>query len=845
MILGRASRRYLLRHPLLLFLSVLGVALGVAVVVAIDLANGSAEEAFRLSARALSGRSTHQIVGGPGGVPEEVYRRLRLEGGLRQLAPVVEGYAAVPSRPGTVLQILGIDPFAEEPFRTYTPAPGGGDLSRLLTEPGTALLLPALAQRLGLQPGGAIEIDVGGRRRTLTVSGFLEPPDEVAARALENLAVVDIATAQELFGRVGTLSRIDVQLPEGKGGERTLARVRSILPAGLDVLPAGGRGDVLAGMTRAFRLNLTALSLLALVVGMFLIYNTLSFSVLQRRELLGALRTLGVTRREIFTLVLGEAVAVGAAGTALGLLLGLALASGLLHLVTRTINDLYFVLAVRELSISPFSLAKGIALGLGASVFAALVPAREAASAPPRTVLVRSAAESRQHRLAPLAAAAGALMMGGGGVLLALPGRSIAVAFAALFALIAGYALAVPGAVALLLKLIQPAAGFVFGLLGRMAARSLASSLSRTGVATAALVVAVSATVGMGIMIGSFRLTLVQWLESYLRADLYVTAAGEATAGRLPLDPGVVERLSSLPGVSFVTRARHVTLHSPGGGTDLFVVDLPEEGFAGYDFREGEPEAIRQALNTSEAVIVSEPYAYRHALERGDRIRLRTDRGERSFVVAGVFTDYSTDRGRVVMSRPLYERLWDDREVDALGIYIHSGENAEARAEEARQAVGGGQKVTVYSNAGLRSASVATFDRTFAITAVLRLLAVVIAFVGILSALLSMQIERGRELAVLRANGLTPGQLWGLVIGETGLVGLLAGLLAIPLGLLQALVLIHVINRRSFGWTLQTHLDPASLLQAVVLALAAALLAGLYPAWRMARTPPALALREE
>lgn len=845
MILGRASRRYLLRHPLLLFLSVLGVALGVAVVVAIDLANGSAERAFRLSARALSGQATHRIEGGPGGVDEAVYRRLRLEAGVRQSAPVVEGYAAVPSRPGLVLQVMGVDPLAEAPFRTYTPAPGAGDLSPLLTEPGTALLLPATAERLGMRPGDSLEVEVGGRGRTLLLTGLLEPADEVAARAMENLAVVDISTAQELLGRPGRLSRIDLKIPEGREGEGVLARVRSLLPPGAELLPAGGRGEVLAGMTRAFRLNLTALSLLALVVGMFLIYNTLSFSVLQRRELLGALRTLGVTRRELFVLVLGEATAVGAAGTALGLLLGLALGSGLLHLVTRTINDLYFVLSVRELSVSPLSLAKGIVLGLGASVAAALVPAREAAMSPPRTVLARSAAESRHRRLAPLAAAAGGLLMLAGGAVLALSGRSIPLAFIALFALIAGYALAVPWGSALLLKLLQPVAGGLFGLLGRMAARDLVASLSRTGVATAALVVAVSATVGMGIMIGSFRLTLTAWLESYLRADLYVTAAGDEAAGRVPLDPEVLRRLSSLPGVDFVTRARHLSLPSAEGGTDVFVVDMPPRGFAGYDFREGDPEAIRRALVGSRAVIVSEPYAYRHNLKRGDAIRLRTDRGERLFTVEGVFTDYSTDRGRVVMSRSLYERLWDEREVDALGIYLRPGVDPEAVAEAARRSVGERQRLTVYSNAGLRRASLATFDRTFAITAVLRLLAVLIAFVGILSALLSMQIERARDLAVLRANGLTPGQLWGLVSAETGLVGLLAGALALPLGWLQALVLIHVINRRSFGWTLQTHLDPAILLQAVVLALAAALLAGLYPAWRMARTPPALALREE
>lgn len=845
MILWRATLRGLGRRPLLLLFALLGVALGVAVVVAIDLANTSAERAFRLSARALAGRATHQAVGGPDGLDESVYRRLRLEAGVRESAPAVEGYAAVPSSPGLTLRVLGVDPLAEAPFRAYVPSPGeGGDLGRLLTEPGACLLLPATARRLGLRPGDTLAVEIAGRPRRLVLAGVLEPTEAVAARALENLAVVDIATAQELFGTLGRLSRIDLAVPGGREGGETLARVRAILPPGATVVPADSRGETMARMTRAFQLNLTALSLLALVVGAFLIYNTLSFSVLRRRELFGALRTLGATRRQLFLLILGEAALVGAAGTLLGLLLGLALGNGLLHLVTRTINDLYFVVEVRRLAISPWSLGKGVALGLGASLAAALAPAWEAAMTAPRTVLVRSAAESRARRLLPFVAAAGALLMLAGGVLLLFPGRSLVVAFAALFALLAGYALLVPGAALLLLRLLQPIAGLLFGLLGRMATRALAASLSRTGVAAAALVVAVSATIGVGVMIGSFRLTLVQWLEDYLRADLYVAAAGPPGA-RPPIAPAIVERLSALPGAALVTRARHVTLESAEEPTDLFVVDLPAAGFAGYRFRDGNPAEIRRRLLESPAVIVSEPYAYRHRLRRGEPVRLRTDAGEREFTVAGVFTDYSTDRGRVVMSRSLFELFWRDRAVDALGIYLLPGEDVGKAVAAAQRAIGGEQMLTVYSNADLRQASLATFDRTFAITAVLRLLAVIIAFVGILNALMAMQIERARELAVLRANGLTPRQLWLLVSAETGLLGLLAGLLALPLGALQALVLIQVINRRSFGWTLQSAFEPAIFLQAMALALAAALLAGLYPAWRMARTPPALALRED
>lgn len=847
MILARAGWRNLRRHPLQFLLAVLGVALGVAVVIGIDLANSSASKAFRLSAETLSGKATHQIIGGPEGLDETVYRRLRLELGYRASAPVVEGYGRLPGLDGRTVQLLGVDPLAEQPFRSYSPSPGGGvDFSSLLTDPATGLLLEASARRLGLAPGDIFLLETGGRVIELTLVGTLVPRDQVPVQALESLVIVDIATAQELLDRSGWLSRIDLILPEGPAGETQRAAIAAMLPPTASVVPASTRGEVMAQMTRAFQLNLTALSLLALVVGMFLIYNTLTFSVLQRRPLLGILRTLGVTRRQVFALVLGEALAIGASGTLLGLLLGYGLGQGLLALVSRTINDLYFVLSVRELALNPWSLAKGVLLGLGATVAAAAMPAWEAARTAPRTVQARSSLESRQRRLVPLAALAGLLLMAAGGAALAIPSKSLPLAFGALFALISGYALAVPGMTVLLLRGVQGPLGWCAGVLGRMAARDLRAALSRTGVATAALVVAVSATVGVGIMIGSFRLTVEQWLQSYLRADLYVTTPSAGFEPlRPPLPPEVVERIAATPGVASATRARHLLVEGEAGPFELFVAELPRESFDGYWFAEGDPEAIWSAFNGEAAVIVSEPFAYHRDLKRGDTLRLRTDRGPVDFSIAGVFTDYSSDRGRVTLSRAVYQRYWDDRSVDALGLYLLPGADLEAVTAAVRSENGGNQQLMVYSNRSLRESSLATFDRTFAITAVLRLLAVVVAFVGILNALMAMQIERSRELAVLRAQGLTPRQLWLLVSGETGLIGLSAGLLALPLGIIQALVLILVINRRSFGWSMQTVLSAEVLLQALLLALAAALLAGLYPAWRMARTSPALALREE
>ncbi|HKL27561.1 MAG TPA: FtsX-like permease family protein, partial [Desulfuromonadales bacterium] len=558
MILWRAGFRYLLRHPLQILFSLVGVALGVAVVTAIDLANSSADRAFRLSADALAGRATHQVVGGPNGLGEEFYAQIRRAGSWPQSAPVVEGYAAVPEQPGLTLRILGIDPFAEGPFRNYSPGiDGRTDVGRLLTAADTILLNQATAARLGLRVGDSLSLEIAGESRTVSLLGLLQPDDRVAAQAMEDLAVLDIAAAQELLGKIGRLSRIDLILPEGEPGARLLARLQAQLPPDAAIIQADSRQQSMAQMTRAFQLNLTALSLLALVVGMFLIYNTMTFSVLQRRHLLGALRTLGVTRRELFKLVLAEALLIGILGTLAGLVLGVLLADSLLALVTRTINDLYFVLNVRSLAITPLALGKGLLLGLGGTLAAAWMPALEAARAVPRTVLIRSSIETRQRRLLPWVFGSGALLIALGLCGLAVPSKSVALSFCLMFLLIVGYALLVPGAAVWLLKGLQPLLKRCFGILGKMAARNLVAGLSRTGIAAAALVIAVAATVGVGLMIDSFRVTVEQWLNSYLQADIYVTTADSGFGpGRSPLEPALLEAFAAVEGIAGITRAR-------------------------------------------------------------------------------------------------------------------------------------------------------------------------------------------------------------------------------------------------------------------------------------------------
>lgn len=847
-LLHRASRRYLSRHPTQLLLAVLGVALGVSVMVSIDVASRSAQRAFELSSAAVTGRATHRIVGGPRGVPERYYRELRVDRRIRSIAPIVEGWVDLPDRAGRAFRLLGIDPLVDGEFRSFLDSTGEstGGIGELLTRPGAVLLSPSAAAELALVPGDELVVRALGRPQTLHVTGVLAIAEDIGDGVLSDLAIADVATVQELLGMEGYLSRIEV-LSETRRPSDLLDG--SGLPPGLRVESASDDAETAAQMTRAFRLNLQALSLLALLCGSFLIYNTMTFAVVQRRALLGLLRAVGTTRRQILRVVLVESASIGLLGSLLGAFGGVFLGRYLVGLVTRTINDLYFTVQVREIALEPAILVKAGVLGLGTSLLAAVVPALEAASVAPRAALARSELEERALRWVPRLGSIGLMLALLGVSLLVIPLGSLIPAFAALFTLLIGMALLAPAATLILMRLIGPPVGLVFGRTGLMATRGVVRSLSRSGVAIAALMMAVSVAVGVDLMVGSFRGTVNRWLDYALPADLYASFPSSISsrfAGpQSTFDPSQVRDVRSRPGVDRVDTVRHFEVATTVGVAQAVAIDVGDQGRSAYRFVEGDPNEIWEEVGSGDGILVSEPFAHRYGLGIDDRLGLQTPGGLYEPRIAGVFYGYATERGLCLLAGHVYRRLWGDDSVTALAIHLEPGFAAGAAKEEIQSALGEQRGVLVRSHAELRRDSLVVFDRTFLVTGVLKTLAVIVAFVGVLSALLALGMERAREMAVLRACGLTPGELWRLVIQQTGLMGLTAGLLSLPVGLGMAAIMIHVINRRAFGWSLDMEVDPAVLAAAVGVSLASGLLAGLYPAYRMAGTSPAEALREE
>ncbi|MGD9388078.1 MAG: ABC transporter permease [Gammaproteobacteria bacterium] len=839
-LLARSGRRFFARHPWQYVLAVIGVALGVAVVLGVDLAGASARRAFDASTELVMGRATHQVLPRAGGMDETLYlelrRAMRAAAAGGAAAPSVEGAVTLPGERRAVL--LGLDPFVEAPFRDELTAWAGDlDLLALLTRPGTVALPAPLAAELGVGPGDRVAAVTAAGATELEVAGIVVPDQEQSAAAA-GYVFADIATAQELLGMVGELSRVDLIVDDALAAALTAA-----LPPEVELVESQARSRATFGMTRAFRLNLTALSLLALLVGAFLIYSTMNFLVVRRTRTIGILRSVGVDRAGMVRSILGEALLVGAPGTLLGLLLGAALGSGLTALVVQTIDDLYFRLRVDALALAGWPFAKAAALGVGVTLLAALGPAVEAASIPPRAVLSRASMERRTRRRLPWLAGGALVALLLAIVLLAAGRNSLVVSFAGLFGVFLAAALATPPATAGLMALLDRGLPARLPVPVRMALRGTTASLSRTGVAVSALAVAVATVIGVGLMVSSFRVSVDEWLQQTLVADFYLAVDEAWCEGEGGIDE-LARSLYALPGIDEVTYSQRRRLQAGGEEWRLWAVDPGKRGL-GSAILAGDPAMARERFDAGAAVLVSEPWANRRGTEVGDIVSLPTPQGVVDFPVAGVFRDYTSDRGVIALHRDRYRALWGDACSEGVGVTFVPGTDDAVARRAIESVLAPGSAIWLSNNAELREASLAVFDRTFTITRVLQVLVGLVAFLGILSALQALQLERVRETAVLRAVGWLPRQLRGLVAAQTGLLGLAAGLFAMPLGVTLAGLLIFVINRRAFGWTMTFELGPGELLQGMLLALVAALLAGVYPAWRTSRRPVAQDLREE
>lgn len=797
-LLRRLILRPLRRDPLRTALTILSVALGVAVIVAIDLAGNAATGSFRSSMQSLAGRTDLEILAN-GGIDERYIGTLSALPMDVHFSPVLEAQENLPGI-GSV-PLYGVD---------------------LAGSPQHRLASKALAARLHW-------------------------PAEQTFDSPGEFLLMDIADAQQRFHRFGKLDRIDVSLGAGEDLGRVEQAIRAVLPPSYLLERPGARSDENQRMLRAFRWNLRALSYISLVVGAFLIYNTISVSVVRRRAEIGILRAVGASRYTVLALFLGEALIFGLTGAAVGVVLGRALAAGAVELIAGTVNALYTTSRPAPVELTWPAALTALLTGAFVALVSALAPAREAMQVTPTEAMSRGAHE-HHARLRWRRWLAGSAIFSAAALVAAeqppLGGYPVGGYVAALFA-IAAAGLAAP---AVVVAVNRATRGIVNrSVEGLLAGRSLTGSLSRTSVVVGALATAIAMMASVGIMVGSFRETVSLWLDIQLRADLYVRPAGTPTAGEHPALPGALPAmLASTPGVAAIDVFHSLEFHYRGeratlGSGNLDVV----RRYGRLRFLRGENrEAILRSLPGADRAIASEPFANKFGVRLGDSLTVPIGGRNVTLTIAGIYYEYSSSQGYLIVDNSTMLKYLPGQPPTNVAVYLLRGADAVA-VQRDLQLRTAGMGVAIAPNEELRRTSMKVFDRTFAITWALEAVAVLVAMLGAANSLLALVLDRRRELGLLRYLGASARQVQGMILTEAVLLGLLALLLGLALGFALSLVLIFVVNKQSFGWTIQFHPPLALLGAALLLVWCVTVLAGLYPARVASRLNPIDVIHEE
>ena len=818
--------RPMLREPARSLLVIAAVALGVAVELAIDLAGNAAAGSFRSSMETLAGDNDLEVTAA-GGVPETIVGSLaRLPYPLR-ISPRIEDHATVAAT-GEAVPLIGIDIVAEVNSRQEQKLeiPAASDGFQHINDPDAVWI----TRTLGKQAGEKIALLINDQTRDYTVRGLI--PD--STRINEDAVVMDIGAAQQATGKAGRIDRILLKVSDQPDIDTWQQRLRAALPGGIVLDPQGSQTAANRRMLAAFRWNLRILSYIALLVGAFLIYNTISVSVVRRRADIGTVRALGASRRTVLVAFLAEAALFGFVGAAIALPLGRLLAAGAVRLLATTVDALYISSRPGSLDLSTESVVLAFVVGIGVAITSALAPAREASMVPPIEAMARGMREyairierKRDALIALVIAAAGVAAARAP----AIGGKPLFGYLSAML-FIAACSLAIPALVHWCMAMASGALRRLMGVEAMLASRSLAGSLRRTSVLVGALSTAIAMMTSVGIMVGSFRQTVITWMDEELPADLYLRPAGDPAADRHPtIALDLADRIARVPGVESVSRFRAYEIEYQGLPVTLAGAEMnarrPRE-FSNF-LSARPPASVVKDLAANDAALVSEPFAYKHHVKAGDAISLPLGGKLVTFRIVDIFYDYGNERGYILLDRSTMLRYLPDPAPSNLAVYVAPDANLEKIRDEIKRTAAHSD-VLIFSNREIRREGVRVFDQTFAITYALEAVAVIVAVMGIAGALLSIVIDRRREFGLLRILGATTAQIRKLILVEAGLIGILANIAGLALGIVLSLVLIFVINKQSFGWTIQFHWPVFALLSALSFVYVATVLAGIYPA---------------
>jgi putative ABC transport system permease protein len=849
-LLQTISWRHVRRHRLRTALTFLGIAFGVAVIIAIAVVNRSLTSSFQSTIDQIAGKAVLQVSNGEAGVAESWYPQIRDTEGVKDAAAAVEGFLPVSGLKGERLYVYGVDLLTDFAVRDHQFVGAEFAVDQALdfiAAPDSIAITESFSRRRNLPVGAEIILLTSRGKRTYTVRALLK--EEGAAKVFGgSFALMDFPVAQRAFGKEGKLDVIDITVEEGLAVEAVQQRLREKLRGAAEAERPTKRGEQIELLLTSFRVGLFFVSLIALFVGFFLIYNTMSVSVIQRKREIGTLRCLGMRRSELLRLILVEALLLAIGASVTGTLLGWILAQAALIAVGETVANLFSLMDLASVGLTWRELALALASGVAVACFAALYPAWEAVQVSPlesaRQALWRPVFHGKKSwatRLGLLCFAVAPVL-----VFLAPSARGA----------VERFSVGVAGMLVFLLALaffcppiVYYGVGWIWrGLIklrglssieARLASDNLRRNPLRSGISVATMIISLAAIFTIAAFVNSVRGSLLAWVDQMVTADLIVSS-GARTAGpkNVPLKEDPLPGLKSVPGVKIVDlyrlvranyRGQPIVVESFSAAESASVRQLP--------MTQGEGKQILRDLGAGKGVVISESFQSRFGKASGDTVELATPSGLTTFKVLGVYIDYSSDIGSVLIDRALYKKYWRDDLVDAFDLWLDPGADERAVIQKIKDDYGERYELFISTHRELRDAVVRIMEQSFVVNYAVEIVAIVVAIFSVINTLLASVLDRTREIGVLRAIGATQAQLRRIVLLEAAWMGLMGGILGLFAGTIMAYHHVVYNTKALTGWTFQFYYPYDVAVFALIAAVILCLAAGYGPAQQAAATP--------
>jgi putative ABC transport system permease protein len=857
-LLRSLSWRHLLGHRLRTSLTFLGIAFGVAVVIAIAVVNRSLTSSFQSTIDQIAGKAVLQVSNGESGITEALFPIIRDTSGVRDAAAAVEGFLPVSGNRGEQLYLYGVDLLTDFAIRDHQFIGDGFASDQALdfiARPDSIALTETFARRLNLSPGSTVNLATARGTQSYTVRALLK--EEGTAKVFGgNFALMDLPTAQRALGKEGKLDIVDLTVEEGSQVEAVQQRLRARLEGAAQVERPRKRGEQIELLLTSFRVGLVFVSLIALFVGFFLIYNTVSVSVTQRKREIGTLRCLGMRRGELLRLITAESLALALCASVAGSFMGWLLAQAALVVVGETVANLFSLVDLAAGGFTARELALGLGSGIAVAVLAALHPAWQAVQVSPLENARQAAWRPYGTGKRPWANRLGLLCLLVSPILVFLSpsfGSSVqqfSVGVVGMLVFLLGVAFFCPAIIHYAVKTLGQSAlrlpGFSW-VETRLASDSLRRNSIRSGITVATMVISLAAIFTIAAFVNSVRGSLLAWVDQMVTADLIVSS-GARTAGprNVPLKEDPVAGLKVVPGIKIIDLYR--LIRSSYEGKPILIESFSARDSAGVrtlPMAVGDGAAALREMGEGKGVIVSESFQSKFGKGMNDRLELSTPSGWVAFRILAVYVDYSSDAGSVLIDRALYKKYWQDELVDAFDLWLEPGADQQAVIKTIKEQYGEKYHLFISTHRELRDAVVRIMEQSFVVNYAVEIVAVVVAIFSLINTLLASILDRTREIGVLRAIGATQAQIRRMVVMEAGWMGLLGGVLGLFAGTIMSYHHVVYNTKLLTGWTFQFYYPYEVAVLSLISSVILCLMAGYGPAKQAASTPIVTAIGYE